>query len=94
MNCKKCGTEILEANAVFCSKCGQRLDGKKSCKKCGKIVDETDSFCPFCGEKFKGKEKNEKFFNTERLKKVSLLGDVSFFINSVYTDLTSRTEPA
>ena len=39
MNCLRCGESVPD-DAIFCSKCGSRVDGKKNCVRCGKSIDE------------------------------------------------------
>lgn len=54
MLCKKCGAENVE-EAVFCARCGSRIDGKKVCPSCGRLNDEDNSYCNFCGVRIDGK---------------------------------------
>ena len=54
MNCPKCGVENPQ-DAVFCSACGERIDGKKHCMKCGKLIDEKNVYCNYCGTRQDGK---------------------------------------
>ena len=55
MICKRCSTENSE-DAVFCRKCGNRLDGKKLCSACGALNDEEANYCIACGKKISDKE--------------------------------------
>ena len=55
MICKKCGATMPD-DGIFCSRCGERNDGKKPCPKCGELVDETAVFCSHCGERLDGKK--------------------------------------
>lgn len=48
MKCKKCGFENVN-EALYCINCGQRLDNKKVCYKCHKVISEDDKKCPHCG---------------------------------------------
>ena len=48
MICHKCGADNPE-DSIFCSKCGNRLDGKCYCKQCGKINSDDNKFCTYCG---------------------------------------------
>ncbi len=48
MICGSCGKENPDG-AVYCMSCGKRLDGKKTCPKCGKICEAEANFCPYCG---------------------------------------------
>ncbi len=48
MNCFSCGTEN-PADAVFCKKCGRRLDGMTLCTACGKLTPSDGEFCIYCG---------------------------------------------
>ena len=43
-------------DGIFCSRCGERNDGKKPCPKCGELIDETAVFCSHCGERLDGKK--------------------------------------
>lgn len=55
MICKKCGATMPD-DGIFCSRCGERNDGKKPCPKCGELIDETAVFCSHCGERLDGKK--------------------------------------
>ena len=55
MICKKCQTIVPEENAVYCSACGARLDGKKPCPSCGEYIEETYTYCVYCGARADGK---------------------------------------
>ena len=50
MNCIFCGTENVD-DAVYCKKCGKRLDGTVVCENCGQTVSADSIFCPYCGVK-------------------------------------------
>ena len=50
MECKNCGAENVE-HAIFCAKCGTRIDGKTVCSSCGTAY--LGNFCPQCGAKHK-----------------------------------------
>ena len=52
--CKKCGAELIDG-AVFCSKCGERADGKTQCAFCGKLIPSDSVFCTYCGKRIDGK---------------------------------------
>ena len=54
MNCKYCNAE-LEKDAVYCPKCGKRIDGKKRCNHCGRDINETSVYCTYCGARTDGK---------------------------------------
>ncbi len=54
MECKFCKTENVD-ESVFCKKCGKRLDGKKVCPACRKLVDDDAVFCNHCGKRLDGK---------------------------------------
>ncbi len=54
MDCKKCGA-LVKDGAVFCSTCGNRLDGKKKCPNCNNDIEENSVYCEFCGERVDGK---------------------------------------
>lgn len=49
MDCKKCGAQLVD-DAIFCSQCGARVDGKIACKNCGREIVEGSVFCPYCGK--------------------------------------------
>ena len=55
MICEKCQTIVPEENAVYCSTCGARLDGKKPCPSCGEYIEETYTYCVYCGARADGK---------------------------------------
>ena len=48
MNCGYCGEENPE-KAVFCKKCGRRLDGMALCGACGAFTPADGEFCVQCG---------------------------------------------
>lgn len=48
MKCFNCETENPES-AVFCKKCGRRLDGFAVCSACGKLTPQDGEFCINCG---------------------------------------------
>lgn len=48
MYCKYCGYEN-EEDAVFCIRCGKKLDGKLICPSCGIENEEDARFCKECG---------------------------------------------
>ncbi len=48
MQCIYCDAENPE-NAVFCKKCGRRLDGMALCGACGKLTPSDGEFCVHCG---------------------------------------------
>ena len=52
MKCTFCEAENAE-DAVFCSSCGKRIDGKKNCPACGALNPEAASFCSSCGASMK-----------------------------------------
>lgn len=52
MECRFCKT-VNPDEAVFCKKCGKRLDGTTACPNCGKQISVDDEFCMFCGAAMK-----------------------------------------
>lgn len=48
MICARCGTDNVEG-AVFCKKCGRRLDGNAICPHCGNLTPGDGEFCIHCG---------------------------------------------
>lgn len=48
--CSNCGKDN-EKDAVFCVKCGTKLEEKLVCKACGTPLEERDVFCRKCGTK-------------------------------------------
>lgn len=53
MNCIFCGTDNPEG-ALFCKKCGKRLDGMTTCPSCGKDTPADGDFCIYCGADLNG----------------------------------------
>lgn len=47
MKCLYCNTANPD-DAVYCKKCGCRLDGLKTCPSCGKNIDPDSVYCPYC----------------------------------------------
>jgi len=84
MKCEKCGFDNLE-EAVFCIKCGSRLDGYIPCPKCGEYIPNDSINCPHCGKAIPHKseakiQKNEELSATKR--KISrVFNRVSFFVS-------------
>ncbi len=84
MKCEKCGFDNLE-EAVFCIKCGSRLDGYIPCPKCGEYIPNDSIKCPHCGKAIPHKsetkmQKNEELSATKQ--KVSrVFNRVSFFVS-------------
>ncbi|MCD8205398.1 MAG: zinc ribbon domain-containing protein [Clostridia bacterium] len=52
MTCNDCGAEN-EEGALFCKNCGERLDGKVKCPRCGAYTAK-GKFCNFCGKTLPG----------------------------------------
>lgn len=84
MKCEKCGFDNLE-EAVFCIKCGSRLDGYIPCPKCGEYIPNDSIKCPHCGKAIPHKsetkiQKNEELSATKQ--KISrVFNRVSFFVS-------------
>lgn len=84
MKCEKCGFDNLE-EAIFCIKCGSRLDGYIPCPKCGEYIPNDSIKCPHCGKAIPHKseakiQKNEELSATKR--KISrVFNRVSFFVS-------------
>ena len=84
MKCEKCGFDNLE-EAVFCIKCGSRLDGYIPCPKCGEYIPNDSINCPHCGKAIPHKseakiQKNEELSATKQ--KISrVFNRVSFFVS-------------
>jgi len=57
MECLKCGAFVADSDAVYCSECGARLDGKIPCPNCQSLIDEKYTFCVYCGQRVDGKIK-------------------------------------
>ena len=49
MDCPSCETENIE-DAVYCMRCGRRLDGTAECPNCKKRGPAEAAFCPYCGK--------------------------------------------
>lgn len=49
--CFYCGQEN-KYGEIYCSKCGQKLDYSKKCKKCNGLNEPNATHCTYCGEKF------------------------------------------
>ena len=54
MICQKCGSEAQEG-AVFCNRCGYRLDEKRACLSCEKMNEKESAYCIYCGARMDGK---------------------------------------
>lgn len=48
--CASCHAEVEDDSALFCPRCGKRMDGKKICANCGSLIPEGNRFCPDCGK--------------------------------------------
>lgn len=84
MKCEKCGFENLE-EAVFCIKCGSRLDGHIPCPKCREYIPNDSIKCPHCGKAIPHKSES-KIHKDEELsatkQKISrVFNRVSFFVS-------------
>lgn len=58
MKCEFCGEEN-STNAIFCKKCGHRLDGEETCPNCGKLTPADGEYCIFCGYNLKENQSND-----------------------------------
>ncbi len=91
MNCKFCSSNIPD-DGVFCPNCGQQVDGKNICAKCGKIFDGT--FCPTCGTKATAKKQSktlfERFLGVEKIISPTIFLALLFglFICSLFVGIT------
>lgn len=83
MKCPKCGFENLD-DAVFCIKCGNRIDQKIPCPKCGEYIPDDSSYCPKCGKAIPHKktsdEIEERKFEKKRSSIARIFNRVSFFV--------------
>ena len=59
MLCKNCNASNPD-DAVFCSACGARIDGKRNCPSCGRAIAEDCLYCNYCGARVDGKTICEK----------------------------------
>lgn len=60
--CSACG-ESQEADAAFCTNCGQRLTqetNQQKCPSCGETNESDAAFCIHCGQRFTKENANEK----------------------------------
>lgn len=48
--CPNCGNPTI-ATALYCEKCGLKLEAENRCRSCGYTFVESESFCPKCGTK-------------------------------------------
>lgn len=48
IKCNKCGQELPD-EAMFCFKCGSKVEKKQFCIKCGKELPDGARFCMYCG---------------------------------------------
>jgi formylglycine-generating enzyme required for sulfatase activity len=49
MHCPRCNHTIEDADALFCSQCGEQLKAKNVCICCGKRLHANARFCDRCG---------------------------------------------
>lgn len=54
MECKFCQS-VNSDDAVYCKKCGKRLDGKRNCPSCGSVIEDDSVYCNVCGARVDGK---------------------------------------
>lgn len=82
--CPKCGFENLE-EAVFCIKCGHRIDGKVPCPKCGEYISNDADKCPHCGKEIPHKkeavERHNQIITSKREKAASIFNRVSVYVS-------------
>ena len=69
--CDKCGAQVLDDNAKFCSGCGAEMVEKLIfCSQCGKkSPDPKARFCPDCGAELKPPVSQEKQVEQPSVKK-------------------------
>lgn len=83
MKCPKCGFENLD-DAVYCIKCGNRIDGNVPCPKCGEYIPGDSSFCPKCGKTIPHKKTSDEIEDNKfegRRKSISrIFNRVSFYV--------------
>lgn len=48
MLCPKCSTQLPEG-AIFCPKCGARIETELHCPQCGSVIASDSAFCHKCG---------------------------------------------
>ena len=51
VRCHKCNA-LIEAEAKFCSQCGQAVGKTKACPQCRELNDPDARFCDNCGYKY------------------------------------------
>ncbi len=64
IKCNNCGHELPD-EAIFCMKCGAKLEKKLFCSSCNKELPKDATFCMYCGKKVQDQEKNEMLFEKE-----------------------------
>lgn len=84
MKCPKCGFDNLEI-ASFCIKCGERIDGKIPCPKCGEYIANDIEKCPHCGKLIPHKKESDIAKNEEATPRKQRIANV---FNRVSTFVT------
>lgn len=83
MKCPECGFENLD-DAIYCIKCGNRIDGNIPCPKCGEYISGDSSFCPKCGKTIPHKKTSDEIkdnnFEARRQSISKVFNRVSFFV--------------
>ena len=54
ITCKHCESENPD-HAVYCKRCGKRVDGNMPCPICGELNSDDSTYCIACGERIDGK---------------------------------------
>lgn len=82
MKCEKCGFENIDT-AKYCINCGQRLDGKILCPKCGTPLDKDATKCPNCSYKVPHKGENKVSGYSKTINKLDGIFNKVFLISII-----------